>query len=360
MPWVAGWTCLLAAAVLPEHDQGMQALLPEVEVLLAFMAQRGMPACLDVAAGLLAAAGEHQERGKVSQQRPAAADVAAAALGPAAPQALKTKGATTAAGHSSVPQQQLVSDAELLELAPMKPAAEQQAGGGAGHTSLLGSRQWRAGGRPAAGPPASTLGPATLLRGFPEPGTEAAYLAFKNARCAATADGVATLLCAAVVAMCLLASMWHGTPLELMYYAALLFCLPWLLWLGSSRRWYVRHREALVVVLGGAGRVANALIGVLSLLQGRDMCVSSSECFWILVLACAINFPLLQQVRLAPALALTLLDVAGLGCYAVFKTGSVLGGAAVAGLAGACGCAVSVLLERSCRAAFLRLEGAGA
>jgi hypothetical protein len=193
-----------------------------------------------------------------------------------------------------------------------------------------------------------------VLRGIPDPATEAAYLAYKNGRCVRHADPLAGLVFCAIVAV-----MWGTQQAQCTWEAAgflavdVLYNLPWAVLL-LARGWYQRHREAVLLLLGGASRVVFAWgHGVLSLQSGTDMCVSVPNCMSLMVLGAVLHFPLLHQMRLLPGALLALVDCTGAACYVAFKTASVMAGVACG--VGSC-CAsllIMAVLERRCRAVFL-------
>ena len=138
-----------------------------------------------------------------------------------------------------------------------------------------------------------------------------------------------------------------------------LFNLPYAVMLAHPRL-YLKHREGLLAVFGGAGRVLSAWgYGVLSLSGGVDRCANLPHAPLAMVLFCAINIPLMQQMRLWAAAPLTAVDALSAGCYAAFRSGSGLFGAGVGVAAGLVGLAVTAALERRCRAAFARAPRGG-
>lgn len=233
-----------------------------------------------------------------------------------------------------------------------------------------------------------------LLLGFPRPATEAAYLGFTNRRCLAGVDRLAAAVSLMVMATVFLSMASKGVRQQDFFPAAagavtagtsavtaatadsngsstaaqgddltvaqvngvleaLLLNAPWAVLL-ANRRWYLQHREVLLLVLGGAGRVLSSLThGLLTVVTGHDQCSHVPNCGCVMLLACALHYPATQQLRLKPAAVLTLVDVTGVVLYGSFTWGSLWRGVGAGVLAGAAGLAVTAGLEFRSRSAFL-------
>jgi hypothetical protein len=199
-----------------------------------------------------------------------------------------------------------------------------------------------------------------VLRGFPDPATEAAYLAYKDGRCCALLDPVAAAVSVAILAADLRSSAaepgqeQNAFQQAVVLASGLLFNAPYAAML-LAKGWYRRRREALLLLCGGAGRVVMAAgQGVMSVATGQDYCSDPGNCLGMLLVSSALHFPLAQQVRLRGALLLALVDACGLCCYALFKLGVLLPAVGLAGAAAGAGLAVVTLLEWRGRRAFLR------
>ncbi len=387
VPFAADWRALLAAATAAGQQQReeqqagggaagvLHAQLVRACDLVSFLESQGMAACLEVAAGLVARGGleaalQQACAGVAAQPAAAASEAQEPAAVPAAT-VVAPAGATAAHGSAQPPPAAAAAPGTPTRPSS-RPAAEAsstkqqhqspqhgKSAAGASSSSAADEQAAPTTTSHSAPAPAALTWRATLL-GFPDAATEAAYLSFKNARCLALFDIWGAPLSLGIYLA------W-ATPLllrgawEPIFVVGALFNLPYavmLLW----RRWYLEHREALLVVLGGAGRVVNAFgYGLLSLWSGVDRCTSMPmHALLALALGCALQLPLMQQVRLRPAALLTGVDALGVGCYAAFRSGSALVGAGAGVAAGLAGLAVSVTLERRSRSVFARQQQQGA
>jgi hypothetical protein len=199
-----------------------------------------------------------------------------------------------------------------------------------------------------------------VLLGFPDPATEGCYLDHMSLRKLRQWDALGALLgCSMAVASLRNLPLLRGTAAgrpsseELTVLAAFFFFqLPWLAML-TRRRWYLSNRERLLVWLGGAGRVVVALgHGLQSVLTGQDHCTMPQNCALVL-LACTVNQPLIQQVRFRKVAPLVMIDAGNVGCYWAFRSGSAAVGLAGGLAALVSGLAVAAAVDGRCRAAFV-------
>ncbi len=381
-----------------QEQQGAAAL--QAADLLWFLLGRRMPACLEVALELVGQLearwpGIGDQVAAVLQQRllggggdgsrvEAASEPAAVAEEAAA--ASSGSRAAAAAPKPEEPPEPAAQEAEVaaygmllrssLERRSAAASASSKAstlsggGGGSGGLSSCSSAADLLPSDSAASsaPSSSSWGEPLLpwravLHGFSDPSTEAAYLHYMSLCKLSQWDVLGALLNTGMAAsacrhlpLLVLGGPSAGSPSveELTILAAvLLFELPWLAML-ANRRWFLRHRESLMVWLGGAGRLMVALgHGVLSLLTGRDHCAMLQSCAWVL-LACAVNQPLIQQVRFRSAAPLIAIDAINVACYWVFKSRSAAVGAAGGLAAGVGALAVAAAVDGRCRAGFVR------
>ncbi len=342
------------------EQEAVALLADQTRQLLAFLAAHGMAACLEVARGLVARAGQVVASGLMAEQPglgASPAEAPATSTDMAAVQ--QAPSSSSKAGHQAVAAEAAAGSSALAASAAASPCAAAGLGAGtkADHTGTC--RQGQAGERPAV----AATGHLTwyhVLLGFPDAASEAAYLAFKNTVYLAQMDSWGLVICLAFMAAHLLPALhgWmHGRVSVMISHLPGIFNWPLVLML-LHRPLYQRYREALLLVVGGTGRVMFMLgNGALSLLLQRDTCTLLPKCGVIMPLLC-MQWPLVQQVRFLPAAVTSLLDGTGMALYAAFRTGSWLCGLA-AGVAGAAvGMLVSAWFELRCRAAYVRAQAA--
>jgi hypothetical protein len=319
-PFASDWRDLFAAAAAP--GAGVPASSRE---LLAFLSRQGMAACLELATTLLLPlllpAAEAEER-----------------------------------------QELLLASTGSSESGAAGPAPHAAAGPGS-------EASW-APGRPGKGGAAHPLPLRTLLCGFSAGAAEDPYLCYRNARCMQRVDWPLALVALLVAAAGLVvqAAQARRRPaqaqVEPLAWLGLAVCnAPWLVLLASPR-WYLRHREVLLVALGGTARALLALVyGVLPAAAGAGArwAGPAGAQEWqrgrgvlaMLLVGCVLHFPLTQQVRLRRAAALSAVDAAGVACCAAATLGSWLAGLGCGGAAYLLALLFSAALERQCRAAFM-------
>ncbi len=176
-----------------------------------------------------------------------------------------------------------------------------------------------------------------MLRGFPHPASEAAYLAYKNGLGTEQVDRtvIASLRMQALSRSLASGAHWLDTAAGCL--VLLLYLLPAAVLL-LARPWYCRHRERLMLVAGAASRLAVAVLhGVLSLAWGCDMCLSLPHCLLVLCLGASVHYPLLHQMRFKVTAPLVAVDAVGVACYGAYTFGSGWQGGSVGGC-GSGGC----------------------
>jgi hypothetical protein len=355
----AGMACSPAAtpASLPD-------LLEDATELVTFLASHGLLACLELAAALLfsvgLAAGPLQP-----PAAEAAPEVAAEVATTQEQQQQQQQSSSTQQDQEQQQEGAAVSGAERQGRVSNEPGSKAPAAPhatSAAQEALPSSKPGSKGGHKAGSPAADQLDvPAQpcwrhLLHGFPQPATEAAYLAFKNRRCLAQ-DGAAAALCFAIIAVGATVTTLNNAVsagLLMIHTGSLLFVMPWLVML-VSKHWYLQHREPLLVGFGGAARLLFCLpLGVSSLLTGVDQCFMLPNCMLMMTSGPMMQYPITQQVRLFRALPGLLMDSVGVACYAAFTLGCPVKGAAVGVATAAVGMGVTAALDWKCRVLFCR------
>ncbi len=221
-PFADSWAMLLAPAAGAVGGDGAvsELLLEGAACLLEFLTLQDMPACLGLAAAVASSAGlvpalmlvldgRQQQQQQQQQQQ---CDGSSEGIRGAATAEPSTRSAACAAVDASsaqlAPAAQLQQRQEAQQRDQRKQQGQQQGQpsqgqGGLSPSKLIastddascsaaGSSSSLHGSRSRRSQPAVSF--RQLLTGFPDPAMEAAYLAFKNARCMQSVDGLASML----------------------------------------------------------------------------------------------------------------------------------------------------------------------
>ncbi len=377
-PGVLGWDAASTAAAVAVWQQLLQPLLQDMAYCLLPASTAG--AVAQHLASWLAAHGCSQLALLLEQQQ------AQQPVSPGAPADIPAGACTAKPQQSCTSSPAGVTAATMDKTKRTSPQSQPEHAAGTSNTNApccqASSWKSRCCCSSCSPHPQSALTLGALLWGFPQPATEVAYLAFKNRQCLAGIDSLAAAVSLLVMAtvlfsMGLQAYVSGGTTTTVNsgpgtsgnstaeqhseitaarvcgVVEALLLNAPWAVLL-ANRGWYEQHRETLVVVLGGAGRVLSALThGLFSVVSRRDHCAHIRNCAGVLLLACALHYPATQQLRFRPAAMLTLVDTVAVVLYGSFTWGSVWLGLCAGVLAGVVALAVTAEFEFRSRTAFL-------